>query len=1801
MSDSESRSTRPPRPGAGVSGTPGSIGKALGGDLDFEPDALLDSLIQEDAPSVAPASPGSAPPSEPTVTGSQPPSNPLAGIPEYETLRPSYTDDEVTLVGPREVFEGGTRPLVPAPPPFDRLPSGPDSTAKTPLMERPVFGERTPAPPRPAAGLRAPPAIPRPAGTGSLLSVRPGLSSASATPPLGQRAANTPVVASFHTPLAPKNSDSGAVSFGSSESAPPAISSEVPTSDLPSETGWSDPPPDSTRTSLTADEIAALDELESLGPPEPQVRVPPARIAPAPAPLPAIASVPPPRVNAGPTLPRAGEPDEWTVRAEWMESEARSVADAQARSRALVVASEIWALAGNLERARRAAQDASTAGRAPMAGRQLRWLAGAGGDWKTVASTLELELRGSSTAEARAHAAYLDAEVHRLCLADDDAAEKRLELGMRAQPEDPRGHLAKIARALGNSPKPPTLQIPNSPMLAGFEATLAETARLRAGGGAAAGQGAAAAFAIARRALMRGDRNAAADALGELGAVEGLAGATAWLGAALLSHSEATRRSAADRLRALSEGPDAISARRALAARALELADPALLEVALDLSEDAFTAADRLVLRALTERAATDIDSLAELVNGDELAPLAAGTLAEAGLPTPEAGSARSRTAAALGRAFVKAGGDTSLGSLAPALEAFFAEHEQAALTRLLRLDRAALNQRPAEVAEALANWGAPRDDQPSERDRSLAQGLVLELAGDKDGALAAYRTASEADPSFEGALRARLEALETEAQAEALGALADASTDPAHAALTLVEAALKDSENDPRAVDERLKRAVVLDPSQAIAFRIGEQRARAAGDAERLVEWLKARRELSTDDVERALDLVREALLVSDTEPARAADLLATAIEAHPGDVGLRELHERMVPGGVGSERGSWRETAAEHAAENTRPLLLLQAAFEYERAGDRANAARTARLAAEAGGPLAQLTARRTAAGTPEAARVAEDLLARARAATDPTEQRELYEQLSDLDREREDAASVVLWQSAILEGSPESLPALRYLEQAFATDRDEELEQVAARLARVLPDAEGVAHARLAARLRLKANNWAGRRELAELAATRDPGSIWALRALAAHARAADEPEKALDAYRRLFEIAPHPLDQSTLALRAAEAAARLGRFEEAKTLLESCLERAPDHVVGLTTLSEVLEALRDYAGAARALEIVADSSQVDGHRVSAWHQAAVLWLEKVSDAERGRAALERALSLEPGHEDATARLQALLIEAGDRQALAALLARRISLASDAEERVALEVQRGKLLAGVGENAAAKAALTAALDANPDHAGALEALAELSSSEGDWSGAEQALIRLVRHTPEPARQAQIYRKLGELYDTNLPNLERADLAYQEVLKREPDDALITDRLIQVAGKLNQPARAIDLQIGLLERAVTRDEKRDRTLSLGLVFEQIAKDPKRADATFDRARKEWPQDVVVLRALVEHHRRSDEQRAAQVLLDRAATDARRALATGRFEPAQFELLGTVADLRGFGDNALVAEATLAALAGQPFAVRGAGHVAAKPELDELLAPELVTTGLRTLLQKTGEVLDSAYGLDLRTLRAAPLPLEASDLAAQVAELAGVFGLSNVEVLVSPVLGATCLATRSQPPQIVYGNALLERGDDASRYFLLVRALKLIQARAATVARTVPTDLGPVVAGYLSAIADYNPEGVDPKRLAEAQKRVKAAIPKPYQGDVPILALEVVGSLGSRASQLATALNQWASRTALLAVGNPLTAVRALALASGAEPPAEGPERLRWIARHAEARDLAIFSVSDNYAELRRRTGIVA
>lgn len=223
--------------------------------------------------------------------------------------------------------------------------------------------------------------------------------------------------------------------------------------------------------------------------------------------------------------------------------------------------------------------------------------------------------------------------------------------------------------------------------------------------------------------------------------------------------------------------------------------------------------------------------------------------------------------------------------------------------------------------------------------------------------------------------------------------------------------------------------------------------------------------------------------------------------------------------------------------------------------------------------------------------------------------------------------------------------------------------------------------------------------------------------------------------------------------------------------------------------------------------------------------------------------------------------------------------------------------------------------------------------------------------------------------------------------------------------------------------------------------------------------------------------------------------------------------------------------------------------------------------------------------------------MRAQPLPQEMQGFRNQIAQLATTYGIHNLEVLIAPHIGKAVQPGSTNPPQLLIGKELIDAGDEAMLYFLVFRALKLIQANACALSRTAPIDLWPVVAALLSLFADnWQPQGADPKKFAVAQQRIRASLPRNLDDDVPVLALEVIGGIGNRASQLATALHEWGNRTALLAIGDPRAALRALA---GGELPEDDAERAKWVTRNAEARDLAVFSVSEKYAQARQALGL--
>ena len=1530
--------------------------------------------------------------------------------------------------------------------------------------------------------------------------------------------------------------------------------------------------------------------------------------------------------DANARLIQAQKRDAWAARAAWMQAEARLLEDNASRARMLITVAELYAMAGDESAAFAAATEArDLAPQLPLSHQQVRALLERAGEPKSVLESLDFESKSMPNPAARCHVTLLAAEFARIRLSDSEGAKKRYEQAARILPSDPRPHVQRFCEALAEpdldpaSPSPlPKSSLPNAKELAPLSKAFAQVTAHR--GLPTKGQRLPGSLYESllrtRSALAANDFSSALTHMDSLRNAPELAGGAAWLSAAFAGARSETRPRVTEALKAALGGSHPDLARRTLAAYAVELGDAKAAAAALDDPDSsAFEAADRIALAALAGGSPKTTEPWIDALIGDsELAPLASAASASIGDPKDEnrkvhpVGSVRSKAAVSLGRLLSSTidhsgrnlGAD---GAFEEGVAAYAEVAPDNGLARALKLELDVDAGRGAKVAEVISSW--PTDDLDRDRDQALAGALIAEAAGDTERAATDLDRARQTDAKHEGAARARAAHGDAKAAAKIITELAESLGAGARAAILFNEAALRLLDaGETEEADVLLRRAVEIAPKRPLALYLGERAARTRGDRDGVVEWLRMRRNASDDAIEKSFDLVREALLVSDSDATAASSLLEQALAARPSDVGLRELYERLAPEPP-TDRAAWRSALAAESTGSESARFSLEAALEYERSGDLARAAEEARKAIAAGeNLLAPICAYRCAIAGYGAGDIIDALLPRARATEDAVERLEIYERLAELDElGRNDAANGLLWRKSILEESPNHLPTLRRVASALmSAGRDEELEPVAIEIARALASPEAVAHALLSARLRLRMGNWEDTREPVDIDYRHEPRGLFTLRQMGAHARATGRHALAIEADRQLLERTNRPSELATLSLRASESALASGDVDSARNFLGKAIESVPQHFAAHLALATVASQVGDGTGAATALEAAAESAASPAERALNLYRAAAIWQDKVQDIKRARTALEKVAEFDPSYEDVFQRLQAIYIADGARSELAALLERRLEAVTDPQERIEMEVLRGRALSDVGDTQAAKQALAKALEANPDHVEALSAFATVSAAERDWLDAERAWIHLARLVPETDKQIDIYMKLGALYDEQLPNPERAELSYSEILKRDPASEVARERLVALFKRTGDTAKAIEQQTILINNVEAPEAKCRRTTELASIYE-VAGDNKKAEATYLQARKTWPKDDLALTALARFYERTQQINAFNVLLDRALADARRALSTGRFEIQLFGTVASVAELRGKHETAVISKAIVAALDGRGAALSGAGQAAGDTALDDLLAPDLLTPAFRDLLRRTGPLLDAAVPYDLTAVRATPLPPQQTETADFINGLAAVYGIGDVQIYVSTVLGAVCIPASSHPPTLVIGQPLLTSAREDVRAFLVHRALKIVQANCSTFSRTAPIDLWPLLAAYLKLWSPlWQPQGIENARLNEAYGRLTRANTIAPDGQLAALANEVIGSIGNRASTLNTSVNSWGNRVGLLALGDPNIALSGIAWSSGNvnAPPAGGKDRVTWIGRNAEARDLAVFMASDAYSEARNKLGLI-
>jgi hypothetical protein len=491
--------------------------------------------------------------------------------------------------------------------------------------------------------------------------------------------------------------------------------------------------------------------------------------------------------------------------------------------------------------------------------------------------------------------------------------------------------------------------------------------------------------------------------------------------------------------------------------------------------------------------------------------------------------------------------------------------------------------------------------------------------------------------------------------------------------------------------------------------------------------------------------------------------------------------------------------------------------------------------------------------------------------------------------------------------------------------------------------------------------------------------------------------------------------------------------------------------------------------------------------------------------------------------------------------------------------------MEVLRGRALADVGDSRRRQAAPSPPPSTqNPDHVEALGSFATSPPSEEDWAGAEGAWIRLARLATEPAKQADIYLQLGEIYDERLPNPERAELAYQEILKRcrerararAPRRPLRAHRRLARAAPSSRPTWSTS--------AEAPEDKCVRTTELASIYETSG-DAKKAEATLLARARPGPRTT----SPSSRSRASTSARAScpRPTCSSIAPSPTRAAPSAPAASSRY-LFETVATRRGAARQrrrrarrARPPSPRSKATTPSSMARRGRGRSRARRPP----RPRGAHARVPRAAPPHGPVARHRRPLRSRAVRARPSPRSNPSGRHHPQARRGyrlhlhpihVTGLGPCASRRTRTRRRSCSATRSSP-RTAGRRAQLPRPP---------RAQGARRQRGRLRAHRAHRSVAPGRRVFPAFSAHLDPAG---RRRRQAHRLLRSGHPRPRQGpsdpQLGLLAAEVIGSIGNRASTLNTVVNGWGNRVGAARRGRSQRRAHGIAWAGGntnAPPP---------------------------------------
>ncbi|MEZ4337143.1 MAG: hypothetical protein R3B82_10990 [Sandaracinaceae bacterium] len=237
----------------------------------------------------------------------------------------------------------------------------------------------------------------------------------------------------------------------------------------------------------------------------------------------------------------------------------------------------------------------------------------------------------------------------------------------------------------------------------------------------------------------------------------------------------------------------------------------------------------------------------------------------------------------------------------------------------------------------------------------------------------------------------------------------------------------------------------------------------------------------------------------------------------------------------------------------------------------------------------------------------------------------------------------------------------------------------------------------------------------------------------------------------------------------------------------------LRRNPNDSEAFGALRAHYQRIGDYASLANLLEGWAGRSRDPSAAAHAIYEAGELVLGALADRERAVRMYQRALSLDPRHQDSFLRLRSLFEDSGETRRLAELLEKQgaalASAGADPRDVALLYHQLGE----IWEHRFSRVDKAVnhykkAFDLDPTFVAAIYAAREIYRAAGNMKAAATLLEKEAKAELDKSRKVALWRELAHLRSDKLDDPEGAALALKRALGEQPGDVEVMTDLARV-----------------------------------------------------------------------------------------------------------------------------------------------------------------------------------------------------------------------------------------------------------------------------------------------------------------------------------------------------------------------------------------------------------------------------